>query len=77
MLRYRSFELYGHLPSGIEAPRRPDLYGALRWAPMHQASKTNLETLLRRRMRAAPSKRGVLAARRIGWLYSDGPDNSF
>ncbi len=72
-LRYRSWELYGHVPTGQPNPLRPEGYDIIRWAPA-PAAVTNLEAVLRERMRAAPNHRATLVARRLGWAYSNGPD---
>lgn len=73
LLKYRAYELYGYVPEGVDPPRKPDDYDDVRWATAPEPV-VDLEALLRRRMRAAPGRRAVLAARRIGWLFSDGPD---
>jgi hypothetical protein len=72
-LRYRSYELYCHLPAGVERPREPAGYESLIWAPMPEPL-VNLEQSFRARMRDAPKHRASLTARTIGWLFSDGPD---
>jgi hypothetical protein len=72
-LRYRSFELYGVVPPKEPMPVEPHDYSTLLWAAM-PPPVDDLERLFRARMRAAPSRRGVLAARSIGWVFSSGPD---
>ncbi len=68
-LRYRSWDLYGYLPAGEEAPRRPAGYEGLRWlAPPEPVA--DLGGLLRTRMKGAPKSRPAMAAREIGWLFS-------
>jgi hypothetical protein len=68
-LRYRAYELYGHLPVGARAPERPSEYESLRWAP-HPPAVASLETELRARLQNSPKSRPAIAAREIGWLYS-------
>ena len=68
-LRYRSWDLYGYLPAGEEAPRRPAGYEGLGWlAPPEPVA--DLGGLLRARMKGAPKSRPAMAAREVGWLFS-------
>jgi hypothetical protein len=73
VLRYRSWELYGCLPAGTAEPVRPPGYETLTW---HASPPpiADLEAAFRQRMRAAPGRGLVLAARSIGWAFSSGPD---
>ena len=73
LLRYRSYDLYGHRPLGVAAPTPPVGYQSLEWAAMPPPA-TDLEQRLRLRMLSAPKARPTIAARTIGWLYSQGPD---
>ena len=68
-IRYRSWELYGYLPVGEEAPKRPAGYEGLVWPP-HPEPVTDLAGVLRARMNGAPKSRPAIAAREIGWLFS-------
>jgi hypothetical protein len=68
-LRYRSFELFGHLPPGSSLPERPSFYEELVWAPS-PPPVADLEVVLRRRLASNPRSRPALAAREIGWLFS-------
>ena len=74
LLQYRAFDLYGCVPDGIEPPGRPERYDELEplWHPMPQ--QVDLEAALRMGLAAKPSSRAAQAAREIGWLFSDGPD---
>jgi hypothetical protein len=75
LLRYHSYHLYGHKPLDAAAPTLPDGYESLEWAAMPPPA-ANLQQSLRLRMLNAPKARPTIAARRIGWLYSQGPDTS-
>lgn len=72
-LQYRAYDLYGALPDGVEPPDRPDGYEHVEWAES-PPPLGNLERQFRTRMERAPGRRGALAARELGWLYSNGPD---
>ncbi len=69
-LRCRAFELYGFLPDGESAPAHPAGYDDLEW---HESCPpvTDLEHILRRRMNRAPKSRPSIAAREIGWCFSN------
>ncbi len=73
VLRYRSWELYGHRPVGTAEPVKPSGYETLTW---HASPPpiADLEGTFRKRMQAAPGCGLVLAARSIGWAFSCGPD---
>ena len=73
VLRYRSWELYGCRPVGTAEPARPSGYEMLTWHPSPPPI-VDLERALRQRMRSAPGRGLVLAARSIGWAFSSGPD---
>lgn len=75
MLRYRSWDLFREVPAGESTPERPPGYGHLVWAES-PSTLEDLEATLRSRMGAAPSRRACLAAREIGWAFSNGPDTS-
>ena len=70
MLRYRAFDLYGWSPIGVETPTEPPGYSSLVWAPM-PAPVEDLEATLRARLMAAPKSRPAIAARELGWLFSE------
>jgi hypothetical protein len=75
LLRFRAFDLYGHLPHGEEPPAKPPGYDHLEWlAPPEPVE--DLEALLRQRMCDAPKSRPAVSAREIGWLFGDGPDST-
>jgi hypothetical protein len=69
-LRYRAWTLYGCSPAGTVEPARPAGYDKLAWAP-HPAPVLDLEETLRARLRTNFKSRPALAARTIGWLFSD------
>jgi hypothetical protein len=69
-LRYHSYRLFGHVPSGASVPDEPKLYSELRWAP-HPEPQTDLQTTLRSRLLRTPKSRTTKACREIGWLFSD------
>lgn len=73
VLRFRAFDLFGYHPADEEPPDEPAGYRDLVWAEMPPAAP-DLEKQLRRRLAAGPKRRASVAARQIGWLYSDGPD---
>ena len=75
VLRYRSWELYGCRPAGTPEPIRPRGHETLRWHPSPPPIG-DLEAAFRERMRAAPGRGLVLAARSIGWAFSSGPDTA-
>jgi hypothetical protein len=68
-LQYRAFRLYGAHPPG-QRPVKPPDYDELRWAPMPD-HVSNLEKVFRSRLAASSKSRPALAARTIGWLFSD------
>lgn len=75
-LRYRAWDLYEARPAGQPEPPRPSGFADLVWAP-HPEPVADLEANLRARLRTNPRSRPALAARTIGWLFSDGhPDTS-
>lgn len=69
-LRFRVLELYGTCPAGKERPSRPVGYEQLRW-PDPPPAVTDLEAVLRARLAARPKSPPAIAARNIGWLFSD------
>lgn len=75
LLKYRAWDLYGHVPAGESAPQQPDGYDSYEWAAM-PAPLPDLEATFRARMDAAPAKGAVTAAREIGWCFSEGPDQT-
>jgi hypothetical protein len=70
LLRYRSLDLYGHLPHAETEPERPAGYEALLWLES-PSPVADLEILFRQRLADAPLSRPALSARQIGWLFSD------
>lgn len=75
VLQYRSWELYGHRPAETPEPQRPDGYDRLAalW-PEPPPPIGDLEATIRSGLGSWRSSRANLAARTIGWLFSDGPD---
>ncbi len=70
LLKYRSYQLYGWVPKGHEAPAKPESYEILEWAVPLPATKDLRATLLQA-MATKPKDRTVLAARKLGWLFSE------
>lgn len=75
VLRFRAWELYGCRPKGEPTPLEPEGNELLEWADMPEPVVA-LEALLRQRFASAPRRRAALAARTLGWAFSDGPDPS-
>lgn len=73
LLRYRSWDLFGHVPSGEVVPVEPHGYRDLKW-PDPPPSVDDLEFVLRKTIATKNEHRATVAARTIGWLYSSGPD---
>jgi len=72
LLTYRSWDLYGWRPAGLEPPERPSGYAALEWAaPLPPIP--NLRERLQAVFAKRPKDRTVLAARRLGWVWSEPP----
>lgn len=69
LLKYRAFDLYGFLPSGLVAPKKPAYYDLLKWHAFPDLVH-NLEDLYRRRMKSAPKNRATISAKKIGWIFS-------
>jgi hypothetical protein len=69
-LQYRAFDLYGFHPVGTAVPTRPEAYESLVWAP-HPPQISDLQAALRARLHARPKSPGAIAAREIGWLFSE------
>jgi hypothetical protein len=77
LLRYRAFALYGYCPDGVPTPQRPAGYAALDWRPPHDAV-SDVEQRFRLAMATKPRDRTVIAARELGWHFSDfAPELSF
>lgn len=73
-LKYRSFQLYGYLPVGVETPQMPKGYENLIW-PESPPPVDNLELILREALQSAPESAAAKCARKLGWLFSGGkPD---
>lgn len=75
LLRYRSLDLYGHMPQGEVRPDKPAGYDALVW-PDPPPAVEDLEATLRQRLTSAPKSRPARSSRQLGWLFSDGPDTT-
>lgn len=73
LLRYRAFDLYGHVPAGEGRPDQPLGYEQLRWAES-PSPVDDLEGLLRRHLGESPKSSPAISARGLGWAFSDGPD---
>lgn len=75
LLQYRAYDLYGHKAG--DPPTKPAGYDDLRWHEPPEPAP-DLESVLRQRLQANPRSRAAVAARTIGWLFSDWkPDTSF
>jgi hypothetical protein len=68
-LQYRAYELYGTHPRGLP-PVRPANYDQLRWAPMPDPVP-DLKAVLHNHLVRRPLHRAAVAARTLGWLFSD------
>ena len=75
LLRFRAFDLFGHVPAGEEQPARPSGYESLTWLPAPDPVD-DLEAVLRGHLADAPRSRPAVSARQLGWAYSDGPDST-
>lgn len=70
LLRYRSYQLYDWTPAGHEPPVRPEEYEALEWAaPLPWVE--DVRATIAAAMATKPKDRTVLAARQLGWLFSE------
>jgi hypothetical protein len=75
-LQYRAYQLYGAHPLGEIPPPKPQSFDRLHWAPMPDPI-ADLEATYRARLATSPKSRMAIAAREIGWLFSDWlPDQS-
>lgn len=75
LLRYRAFDLFGRVPAGEEKSTRPSGYDSIEWlAPPEPVD--DLEAVLRRHLADAPKSRPAESARRLGWAFSEGPDQT-
>ena len=70
LLAYRSWDLYGWRPAGLEPPERPSGYAALEWGTPLPAVP-HLRERLRVVFGKRPKDRTVLASQRLGWLWSE------
>lgn len=70
LLRYRSYVLYGFLPKGKAPPAKPESYDRLKWAD-HPDPVDDLEFVYRQAMKTKAKNRTVVAARTLGWLFSE------
>ena len=74
LLRYRSYQLYRWTPAGHEPPSCPDNYETLEWAaPLPMVE--DVHGTIVRAMATKPKDRTVVAARRLGWLFEDAPQD--
>ena len=71
LLKYRVFDLYGWIPTGMETPNRPEGYGLLDWAPTLPAVP-DVKAALESRMERKPKDRTVLSVKEVGWLFGEG-----
>jgi hypothetical protein len=69
LLRFRAFDLFGHVPRGEEIPSKPAGYEDLTW-PEEPEPVADLEATLRARLASSPKSRAAVSARRLGWLFS-------
>jgi hypothetical protein len=69
-LRYRVMDLFGFCPASQEGPACPVGYEGLEW-PQPPLAVDDLEAVLRARLTARPKSPPAIAARKIGWLFSD------
>lgn len=69
-IRYRSFELFGFYPAGLDRPIPPRGYEFLKWSETAN-SVGNLELILRERLKQNPKSSPALSAQKFGWLFSD------
>jgi hypothetical protein len=69
-LKVRAFDLYGYRPRDVPLPAAPGAYDELVWA-VHPEPISDLEGELRARLRANPKSPAAVAARELGWLFSD------
>jgi hypothetical protein len=69
LLQYRSYALYGWVPSGFQPPERPQHYDILEWAAPLPVVADVRGTMLRA-MKTKPKDRTVLAVQEIGWLFA-------
>ncbi len=77
LLRYRAYDLYGYCPDGIPTPPCPTGYDGLAWRAPLDAVR-DVERRFRLAMATKPRDRTVLAARELGWRFSDfAPDPGF
>ena len=68
-LKRRSFDLYGHLPSGEPEPDPPEGYDSLEWCE-HPPPVADLRSVLRERLERSHRSRQAEACRKIGWYFS-------
>jgi hypothetical protein len=68
-LQYRAFDLYGMYPAG-HRPSKPHGYDDLARAPMPDRI-ADLERVLRARLASSAKSPPAVAARTLGWLFSD------
>lgn len=69
LLKYRAYDLFGHLPEGEPPPSPPSVYADLDW-PVSPPPVDDLAATLRTRLSAAAKSPPARAAREIGWLFS-------
>ena len=73
MMRYRSWDMFRSIPAGESPPEKPSGYDHLVWADS-PPPLGDLEQTFRARLARASKGRACLAARELGWAFSNGPD---
>lgn len=68
-LRFRAWELFGLLPPNGAAPKMPDGYDGLEWAPPLDPL-ADVESTMRQKMSTKPKDRVTQSVRELGWVYS-------
>jgi hypothetical protein len=75
-LQYRAYQLYGAYPRDQTSPPKPEGFDELHWESIPEPVP-DLEAAYRARIATAPKSRRAVAAREIGWLFSNWcPDQS-
>lgn len=75
LFRYRALDQYAYVPEGEERPTKPGGYESLEW-PKSPEAVADLEVVFRQRLLSAPRSWPARSARHLGWIFSDGPDDS-
>jgi hypothetical protein len=69
-LQYRAYELYGAHPRNQGPPTKPHGFDQLNWAAMPEPID-DLQTTFRVRLATTGKSRMAIAAREVGWLFSN------